>query len=54
MPFGRSNNRFSLEDERAMIALQRIIHEETHHIKALISLGHVEIDEATVEEKRFH
>jgi rubrerythrin len=43
-----------VEDERAMIALQRIIHEETHHIKALRSLGHVEIDEATVEEKRFH
>ena len=43
-----------VEDEGARIALQRIIHDETNHIKALSSLGDEEIDEATVEEKRFH
>jgi hypothetical protein len=42
------------EDEGARIALQRIIHDETNHIKALSSLRDEEIDEATVEEKRFH
>ncbi len=43
-----------VEDEGARIALQRIIHDETNHIKALSSLGDEEIDETTVEEKRFH
>ncbi|GEM_PF-2127026 len=43
-----------VEDEGARIALQRIIHDETNHIKALRSLGDEGIDEATVEEKRFH
>jgi len=43
-----------VEDGGARIALQRIIHDETNHIKALRSLGDEDIDEATVEEKRFH
>ena len=43
-----------VEDGGARIALQRIIHDETNHIKALRSLGDEGIDEATVEEKRFH
>jgi len=44
----------SVEDEGARIALQRIVHDETDHIKALSSLGTEEINEATVEEKRLH
>ena len=43
-----------VEHEGVRIALQRIIHDETNHIKALSSLGDEEIDGATVEEKRFH
>ena len=43
-----------VEDERARIALQRIIHDETNHIKALGSLENEEINEATVEERRLH
>ena len=43
-----------VEDEGASIALQRIIHDETNHIKALSSLGDEEIDVATVEGKRSH
>ncbi len=43
-----------VEDEGARVALQRIIHDETNHIKALRSLGDEEIVEATVEEKRLH
>ena len=43
-----------VEVEGARIALQRIIQDETGHIKALSSLGDEEIDEASVEEKRFH
>ena len=44
----------SVEDEGARIALQRIVHDETDHIKDLSRLGDEEIDEATVEEKRLH
>ena len=43
-----------VEHEGARITLQRIIHDEANHIKALSSLGDEEIDGATVEEKRFH
>ena len=43
-----------VEDERARIALQRITHDETNHIKALGSLENEEINEATVEERRLH
>ena len=43
-----------VEDERARIACQRIIHDETNHIKALGSLENEEINEATVEERRLH
>jgi rubrerythrin len=42
-----------VEDEGARV-LQRIIYDETNHIKALRSLGDEEIVEATVEEKRLH
>jgi len=41
-------------EEGARIALQRIVHDETDHIKDLSRLGDEEIDEATVEEKRLH
>jgi len=43
-----------VEDEGARRVLQRIVRDETNHIKALSSLGDEKIDEATVEEKRFH
>jgi rubrerythrin len=43
-----------VEEEGARIALQRIVHDETDHIKDLSRLGDEEIDEATVEEKRLH
>ncbi|MDO8700195.1 MAG: ferritin family protein [Deltaproteobacteria bacterium] len=43
-----------VEEEGARIALQRIVHDETDHIKDLSRLGTEEINEATVEEKRLH
>lgn len=42
------------QDEGTRITLHGIIHDETNHIEALTSLRDEEIEEATVEEKRFH
>ncbi len=44
----------AVEDEGARTALQRIVHDETDHIKDLSRLGDEEINDATVEEKKFN
>jgi rubrerythrin len=42
------------EDKDARMVLERIVREETNHVRALSSLGEEEINEALVEERRFH
>lgn len=43
-----------VEDKDARMVLERIVREETNHVRALSSLGEEEINEALVEERRFH
>ena len=43
-----------VEDKDARMVLERIVRDETNHVRALSSLGEEEINEALVEERRFH
>ena len=43
-----------VEDKEARMVLERIVRDETNHVRTLSSLGEEEINEAPVEERRFH
>jgi rubrerythrin len=43
-----------VEDKDARMVLERIVRDKTNHVRALSSLGEEEINEALVEERRFH
>lgn len=43
-----------VEDKDARMVLERRVRDETNHVRALSSLGEKEINEALVEERRFH